>query len=354
VRAVQYRTIGRGPELVDIATPDAGPGEVRLRVLAAGVFHTDLTLIGVSQRECRFELPMTLGHEAVGVVDQLGPGVRGIEIGEAVAVYGPQGCGRCGPCAGGAENYCERAGGLGISPPGLGSPGAMAEHLVVSDARFLVSLDGVDPVAAVPLTDAGLTSYHAIAAARHRLRPGSTTLVIGVGGLGHTAIQILRSTTATIVIALDVQPAKLALAERHGAHITLMSDHRAADAIRRATRGTGVDVVLDFVVNQSTIDLGQSLVRGQGEQVLVGVGKGSADVGIRTTPPGAAVRATYWGTRQELVEVLALARSGLIAVATETFALEDVGTAFERLRTSTVEGRAVLLPQGTARPDAPA
>lgn len=175
----------------------------------------------------------------MGTVAALGDGVNGLSVGDPVAVYGPWGCGTCVKCAEGKENYCLRAKELGITPPGLGSPGAMAEYMIVDDPRHLVPLGGLDPVQAVPLTDAGLTPYHAVKRSLPKLVPGATAVVIGTGGLGHVAIQLLRAMTAVRVIALDVTEDKLALARAVGAHETVLSDKAAAARIRELTGGSG-------------------------------------------------------------------------------------------------------------------
>ena len=109
MKAVQYRTIGGSPEVVDIEVPEPGPGEVRLKVTAAGACHSDSFVMGLTEEQYTYGLPLTLGHEGAGIVDKLGDGVTGVAIGDSVAVYGPQGCGRCYQCAQGKENYCERA-----------------------------------------------------------------------------------------------------------------------------------------------------------------------------------------------------------------------------------------------------
>src|SRR3978361_2004857 len=157
MRVVQDRTIGGSPEVVEVPTPEPGPGQVRLKVTAAGLCHSDSLIMSLPAEHYDYGLPLTLGHEGVGTVDPLGSGVTGVEVGEPVAGYGAWGCGRCPACARGAENYCPRAAGLGIRSPGLGSPGALAEYLIVDDVRHLVPLGDLDPVAAVALTDAGLT-----------------------------------------------------------------------------------------------------------------------------------------------------------------------------------------------------
>jgi propanol-preferring alcohol dehydrogenase len=130
MKALQYRSIGQAPQVVEIDTPEPGPGQVRLKVTAAGACHSDTFVMSLTAEQYSYGLPLTLGHEGVGVVDQLGAGVRGVEVGDAVAVYGPWGCGLCYPCSQGKENYCENAAALGIAPPGLGAPGTMAEFLL--------------------------------------------------------------------------------------------------------------------------------------------------------------------------------------------------------------------------------
>lgn len=117
-----------------------------------------------------YPLPMTLGHEGAGVVDKLGEGATGFQLGDPVAVYGPWGCGHCYPCSKGHENYCENAAKLGITPPGLGFAGSMAEYMIIDNARHLVPLGDLDPVQNVSLTDAGLTPYHAIKGSLERSR----------------------------------------------------------------------------------------------------------------------------------------------------------------------------------------
>ncbi|QTX03495.1 NAD(P)-dependent alcohol dehydrogenase [Agromyces archimandritae] len=343
MRALQYREIGAAPELVEIDTPEPGPGEVRLRITAAGACHSDSFLMSLTAEQYGYGLPLTLGHEGAGVVDAVGTSVTGVAIGDSVAVYGPQGCGRCYHCAQGKENYCERAAELGIAPPGLGAPGAMAEYLIVPDARFLLPLGDLDPVQNVALTDAGLTPYHAIKMSLPKLVPGSTAVVIGAGGLGHVAIQILRAITPATVIALDVGEEKLALAKEVGAHEAFASDASAAEKIR-GVAPQGVQAVFDFVAIQPTLDLGHAVVAVEGDHVVVGVGAGAVPAGILAAPYDSTVRAPYWGSRSELFEVFELARKGLVKVETEVFSLDDAPEAYRKLHDGELRGRAVVVP----------
>ncbi len=344
MKALQYRTIGASPEVVEIPTPEPGPGQVRLKVTAAGVCHSDEFIMSLPEENYVYGLPLTLGHEGAGVVDRLGEGVTGLAVGDPVAVYGPWGCGYCYPCSKGQENYCENAATLGIAPPGLGSPGAMAEYMIVDNARHLVPLGELDPVANVSLTDAGLTPYHAIKGSLDKLVPGSVAVVIGAGGLGHVGIQILRAMTAATVVALDLNEDKLALAQEVGAHHVFLSDAEAADRVRELTGGHGAHAVFDFVGNQPTLDLGQAMIRVGGDQVVVGVGSGTLPVGMLDKPWEASIRAPYWGYRSELFEVLELARTGSIHVETEVFSLDDAPKAYEKLHAGHLRGRAVIVP----------
>jgi propanol-preferring alcohol dehydrogenase len=344
MKAIQYRTIGAAPEVVEIETPEPAPGQVRLKVTAAGLCHSDSFIMGLPADQYVYGLPLTLGHEGAGIVDKLGDGVTSVALGDSVAVYGPWGCGRCYECSQGRENYCTNAAALGIAPPGLGAPGAMAEYLIVDDARHLVPLGELDPVESVSLTDAGLTPYHAIKASLSKLVPGSTAVVIGAGGLGHVAIQILRAITSATVIALDVDEKKLALAREVGAHETILSGPDAASAIRNATAGVGAQVVFDFVGAQPTLDIARESVAVDGMIQIVGIGGGLLSTGFFSTPFGVSVQAPYWGSRSELIEVLDLARAGHITVHVERFSLDEGPAAYARLHEGAISGRAVVVP----------
>jgi alcohol dehydrogenase, propanol-preferring len=346
MKALQYRTVGAEPEVVDVPEPEPGPGQILVRVTAAGVCHSDVAVMSWPAEQLYFPLPLTLGHEGAGTVAALGSGVTGLEPGESVAVYGPWGCGLCRSCAQGKENYCLEAQRLGIFPPGLGAPGAIAEYLLVDDKRHLLPLGDLDPVTTVPLTDAGLTPYHAIKGALPRLRPGSTAVVIGAGGLGHVAIQLLRALSPARVVALDLNEHKLGLAAEVGAHETLISDAGAAQKVKRMTGGHGADAVFDFVGAAPTVATATACAGMEAEVVIVGIGGGAATVGFGATPYDCAVRAPYWGSRGELIEVFELARAGVVEVHVERFGIDDAPEAYRRLHAGTINGRAVILPDG--------
>lgn len=346
MRAYQFTVWQQWPSLTDVTQPDPGPGEVLVRVGGSGACHSDLHVMEFEGGLLPYELPFTLGHEVAGWVEAVGPGVTAFESGEPVAVYGPWGCGRCRRCRQGMENYCERAAELGAAGGGLGRDGGHAEYMLVPSARLLVPLGEVDPRQAAPLTDAGLTPYHAVKLSVPKLQAGSTAVAIGVGGLGHVGVQILKALTPARIIAVDLAEDKLRTALDVGADHAVVSDENAAEEVLGLTGGKGADAVIDFVGAQPTLDLAVGVVRTLGDLSIVGIGGGSLDVGFFTVPQEATVRTTYWGSITELMEVLALAERGALQVHTQQFPLDDVETAYRQLEAGRIDGRAVILPNG--------
>lgn len=332
-------------ELVTVPQPEAGPGEVLVRVGAAGVCHSDLHIIDAPDA-LGMPIPLTLGHENAGWIETIGSGVTGFERGEAVAIYGVVGCGTCIACLAGRDNECRRIppGGIGLS-----RDGGMADFVAVP-ARQLIPVGDLDLAQAAPLTDAGLTPYHAINVTRRNLRPSSTCVVIGVGGLGHLGVQILAATTASRIVAVDVRDEALRLARDVGAHQTVRSDQDAASAIRGLVGPApgGADVVLDFVGSSSTVDLARAVVTTGGDIAIVGLAGGALPVGFGTLPFEVRVSVPFWGTRAELAEVIALARAGRIRAHVERFSLEDAQRAYDALRAGRLQGRAVVMPRQRA------
>ncbi len=347
MKAVQYRRFGGAPEVVEIDKPRPGPGQVLLKVTAAGLCHSDVFVMSIPEDQYFLgTLPLTLGHEGVGIVDELGEGVTTVAVGDAVAVYGPWGCGTCHACAEGHENYCERAAALGILAPGLGAPGAMAEYMIIDDPRHLVPLGDLDPALAAPLTDAGLTPYHAIKPSLGKLGAGTTAVVLGAGGLGHVGIQMLKALSGARVVALDVDDAKLDLAREVGADLTLRSDAPdVVERVREYTGGRGAEGVFDFAGFPASLEVARQLVAVGGDFKIVGLGMGGATipVGFFTTPYEASIMTTYWGYRSELMEVIEMASRGQIDVHVERFTIDQAPDAYKRLHDGSLAGRAVVV-----------
>ena len=218
--------------------------------------------------------------------------------------------------------------------------------MLVPDPRLLVPLGDLDPRDAAPLSDAALTPYHAIKLALHQLVPGTSAVVIGVGGLGHMAVQILRALSPARVIATDIDPGKLELARAVGAEHTVASGEHAAEEIRELTGGRGATLVLDCVGNNATLALDAQVVAKGGAVMVIGVAGGTLEYRFNTLPSDASLTHPYWGSAIELAEVLELARSGHITAHAEHFPLERVADAYERMQNGTLSGRAVITPHG--------
>ncbi|MFG3714531.1 NAD(P)-dependent alcohol dehydrogenase [Micromonospora sp. NPDC047730] len=348
MRALRLPNWKSEPELVEVDEPTPGPGQVVVKIGAAGACHSDLHLMhDFEAGAVPWNPPFTLGHENAGWVHALGDGVTGLTVGQPVAVYGPWGCGTCARCRVGIDPYCENIaeapvpGGGG----GLGLDGGMAEYMLVPHARHVVPLpEGLDPVLAAPLTDAGLTPYHAIRRSWQKLGPTSTAVVIGVGGLGHVGVQILKATTAARVIAVDTREEALKLGEECGADLTMLSGEGTAQEIRRATGGRGADVVLDFVGANPTLALGAAAARTVGDLTIVGIGGGTLPVSYFGVPYEVSIQTTYWGSRPELIEVLELGARGLVKPKASTFRLDEAVLAYRKMADGTLEGRAVVVP----------
>src|SRR5580693_3891761 len=246
MRAFQFVELQKPAELREVKVPEPGPGQVLIKIGGAGACHSDLHILETPANTPGFPLPFTLGHENAGWVEKLGSGATGFAVGDPVIVYGPWGCGSCANCRVGMENYCENPvkGGAG----GLGRDGGMANYMIVPSTRFLLPLGKLDPREAAPLTDAALTSYHAVKRSLHLLGAGSTAVVIGVGGLGQMAVQLLRTLSgATTIVAMDTAPDKLAIAKEMGADEALISGDAAVKRIKDITHGQGAALVLDMV-----------------------------------------------------------------------------------------------------------
>lgn len=334
------------PQLVEVPVPEPGPGEVLIKVGGAGLCHSDLHLMDWPAGSLPIEPPFTLGHENAGWVEKLGDGATGFEPGEPVAIYGPWGCGRCRACRLSREDYCERQAEIGAFGGGIGLDGGMAEYMLVPSTRLLVPLGDLDPRDAAPLSDAALTPYHAVKRSLHRLVPGSMAVVIGIGGLGQMAVQIIGALSAARIVAIDSAPGKLEAAEELGADHALLSGEASVEAVRAINGGRGADLVLDVVGSAETLALASQVLAFEGDLTLLGLAGGTIEYGAMSLPWGASIATTYWGTEVGLMEVLELARSGRLEVRTERVGLDGVADAYDRLRRGEVEGRAVACPNG--------
>jgi propanol-preferring alcohol dehydrogenase len=343
VKAVQLVRWQAEPELREVEVPEPGPGEVLVKVAAAGLCHSDLHVMEWPEGTLPWELPFTLGHENAGTVAALGAGVSGLAEGDPVLVYGPWGCGACTECIRGAENLCDHRLERPGTGCGLGFDGGLADYVLVPSQRLLVPIGDLDPVHAAPLTDAALSPYHALKGQLWRLVPGSSAVVIGVGGLGHVAVQLLRELSPARVVAVDLREESRRLAEAAGA-AALDADGLEPADVRAALGAKGATLVLDFVGNDRTLALAAGSIATGGHVCVVGIGGGTFPMAFGATPLEWSLSRTSWGTLPELYEVVALARAGRLHIEVERFRLEDALEGYARLRDGAVAGRAVVVP----------
>ena len=350
MRALRLTAWGREPELVEVPVPTPGPGELLLRVDAAGLCHSDLHVMD-SGGSLPFTLPFTLGHEVAGTVAVVGAGVSADWLDEPVAVHGVWSCGQCRRCVVGRESSCLRL--TGPVGGGLGRDGGLAEFMLVPSERFLVKAQGLRAEELAPLTDSGLTAYHAVAANLDAVAGEGTALVVGVGGLGQYAIQVLRSLTPATVVAVDPRRSARELALRQGADLVVEDLTLVATALDGTSLRTegGVDLVLDFVGSDTTLAGAAGLLAPGGRLVVVGSAGGeltaSKGAGL---PRGWQLSAPFWGNRADLEAVVAMAAHGALAGESQTGSLEDAPELYRRLRRGEIHGRAVVVPNLSSSP----
>jgi alcohol dehydrogenase, propanol-preferring len=287
--------------------------------------------------------PSRSGTEIAGWVEEIGAGVRKLRQGDAVAVNPSwASCGHCHMCRSGEENHClyQKA----IRAPGVGYDGGHAPYVLVPEARFLVPIGDLDPVAAAPLTDAGITTYSAIKPALPGIWPGSTVVVIGVGGLGLYAVQFLRLLTGARVVAVDSTEARLKLAREYGADNVVASGPDAAKQIREMTGGVGATFVLDCVGINATLATGVAALSWRGRLTMVGAGGGSIPFDFFKVSPGAQLTTSLNGGSIALMEVVDLAALGRLKVLVDRYPLSAAKQAYDDFEHGRLVGRAVLMP----------
>ncbi|ODU07042.1 MAG: hypothetical protein ABS81_02860 [Pseudonocardia sp. SCN 72-86] len=332
-------------EAVDVPRPEPAPGEVLVAVHAAGLCQTDVHIRRSGDHRVR--VGTILGHEIAGSVAEIGGGVAGWSVGDAVAVYPVWSCGRCRPCLQGRRNGCAGTGGRMATPPtpGISMPGGLAEFVRVP-SHSLAGITGLDMAVAATMADAALSPYSSVRAASCELEPGSVVVVIGVGGLGSMAVQILRATTGAVVVALDVDDAALDRVRAHADHALLSDGAGAAAAVLALTDGYGAQVVLDFVGSDSTLALAADVVAPFGMIRVTGMAGGALQLRAGADsrlPRGATIaERLFSGTYAEFLDVLGLARRGQLAPEITRFAFVDGVRALDALEAGEIRGRAVL------------
>ena len=329
--------------------PQPDGSEVLLKVLACGVCHSDLHVqdgsIDLGNNEvvsfaARTKFPLTLGHETTGEVVAMGPDAKGVAIGDKCLVCGWIGCGECSFCKRGEEHLCLDSRFLGIS-----RPGGYADHILVPHARYLIDLKGIDPVAAAPLACSGLTTYSAFKKAGPLIHD-EPVVVIGAGGLGLMALNILGIMGGNGAVVVETDPQRRQAALECGALAAI--DPAAPDAdqqIRKAVGGP-IHFVLDLVGSGTTAAQGFRLLDRGGKLLVVGLFGGAMSLAVPMLAiKSATIQGSYIGSPTELRELIALVQATRMPqVPLDRRPLEQANRALTDLRAGQVVGRVVLIP----------
>jgi propanol-preferring alcohol dehydrogenase len=336
--------------LMERPTPKPTGTEVLLKVIAAGVCHSDLhiweghydlgggKLLKLTDRGVK--LPLTMGHENVGEVVAVGPDAKGVKVGDRRLVHPWLGCGECAVCRRGDEQLCRTAYSIGVF-----RPGGYADHLMVPHPRYLFDIGSIAPEKAAPLACSGITTYGALKKVGPVLQEESV-VIIGAGGLGLMCLSLHQKMGGKGAIVVDVDPAKRQAALKGGAQAAI--DGGAADAAKQiieATKG-GAWAVIDLVGASRTVQLAlDSIVKG-GKVIVVGLFGGDITVSTPFFPLRAmSIQGSYVGSLTEMAELLDLVRrKGAPDLPVGTRPLAAVNDALNDLKAGKVVGRVVLTP----------
>jgi D-arabinose 1-dehydrogenase-like Zn-dependent alcohol dehydrogenase len=339
---------GKPLEKAERKTPEPKGDEVLLKLKYCGVCHSDVHIrdgyfdLGGGKRlpmgERGMNLPLTLGHEPYGTVVAAGPDAGDAPIGADRLVYPWMGCGACARCREGLDNFC-----MAPRSIGLQRPGGYADHLLVPHSRYLVDAGGIDPAWAATLSCSGLAAYSAVS----KLNPiprEEWIIVIGAGGLGLSAISLLRAMGHEGILATDIDDTKLNAAKNAGAAAIVNS--RDADAVEKIKKISGgwIYGAVDLVGTTETARLALGALRKGGRLILVGLYGGEIPLSLVTTIQRAlTVQGSHLGSVEELKQVVALAREGkLQPIPIQKRLLSEVSGTLDELKAGTVLGRVVV------------
>lgn len=333
MKAVVVNKDGTGVEVVEKELRALKYGEALVEVEFCGVCHTDLH---VAKSDFGNVAGRVLGHEGIGVVKELGEGVKSLKVGDRVSIaWFFEGCGSCEYCNTGRETLCRK-----VRNAGYSADGGMAQQcIVVADYAVKVP-DGLDPAQASSITCAGVTTYAAIKAAN--LKPGQWIAMYGAGGLGNLGVQYAKKVFGAHVIAIDINDDKLALAKETGADIVINGkDVDPAKYIQETVGGAHSAVVT--AVSKVAFNQAIDSVRPAGKVVAVGLPSETMDVSIvKTVLDGIEIIGSLVGTRKDLEEAFQFGAEGLVVPVVTTRSIDEAPAIFDEMEKGTITGRMVI------------
>jgi propanol-preferring alcohol dehydrogenase len=337
MKAAVLRKLGQKLKIERLPIPEPGPGEILVKVAACGVCHSDLHAIDGDWSPPPV-LPLIPGHEVAGHVAEIGAGVTGFRKGDAIGVpWMWSACGRCRFCLAGMETICKSGEATGYT-----KPGGYAEYMVAR-ADFVAKLPKrADLNAIAPILCAGVTTYRGLK--RTNTRPGDWVAVIGIGGLGHIAVQYAKA-MGMQVAAIDIDPKKLALAKKLGADFLVNAREQDPIAAVQEKLGGVQGAVVTAVASQA-FEQAIGMLSPAGTVAYIGLPGGKADQ-IRASISSIvnwelSVRGSNVGTRLDLEEAVAFALRGDVAAKIETAPLSAANAVLNRMRQGKIVGRVVL------------
>ena len=334
MKAAVVREFGKPLVIEEVQVPRPDPGHVLVKIAACGVCHTDLHAAS-GDWPVKPNPPFIPGHEGVGYVAAVGAGVTHVKEGDRVGIpWLYSACGHCEHCLGGWETLCEQQKNTGYSVNG-----GFAEY-ALADANYVGLLPGsADFIQIAPILCAGVTVYKGLKMTD--CKPGNWVVISGIGGLGHMAVQYAKAMGMNVA-AVDVDDAKLSLASRLGATVTVNALKEDPAAYIKKHIG-GAHGALVTAVSPKAFEQSLGMVRRGGTVSLVGLPPGGFELSIfNMVLNGVTVRGSIVGSRLDLQESLDFAALGKVAATVSMDKLENINHIFDRMRANTIEGRVVL------------
>ena len=330
-------------KIENVAAPTINrPDEVVVKVGAAGLCRTDLHIIeGVWKNIMDVEgslLPYIMGHDNAGWVEDVGSGVTSVKVGDAVICHPHRTCGICLECRYGEDMHCQNS-----AFPGLGLDGGFAEYFLTNERALIKLNTGITPLDVAPMADAGITAYRAAKKAAKILRPGAYCVILGVGGLGHIALQCLHAISGARTIAIDREPGAQLLAKDLGADFVLDGGPNVVEQVREITGG-GAQVVIHFVGELGVENLCWKMVRKGGQMLVVGYGGKIEVPTVHMVVEEINIGGSLVGNFTELVELMELNADGKVKMHYTQYSLDDINVALDDFKNRRFAGRGVIVP----------